>query len=451
MKKFFNVVVAVFAVMLVFSLAGCGKKPLTIWVGTESVDFYQSYCNKYIENYNNTHDKSFPTTIEVKGVDSGAAAQTYLNDTEAGPDIFTIPHDNLGKLTAGSSSIIPVTSKELLSQIDNDNSQTFIDVTKSTVDGVTYQFGVPYIAQSLVLYYNKKYLTETDVQTWEAIALKAIAASVVLGHSVKSSCILGTDGYNNSFQLLAQYYSGDGKLNTSLKLYPNGTLDCYGTGDDTISAMKWARRFFQASAGGIDQAGSSGWEQELKDEYSLCLIGGAWNFNAASSALGSNLGIAVLPTFTLTAADTYGSMQEGTVYQSGTFADCKCFVMKKDSKYADYLEDILLYLSSKEVQEKSFEECANLPTYKNASTEFTAMSADTLSAKLASCQFKMFEFGVAQPFGYVTKYNTWYYSKGAPDIIYSMLKNTDNKYPDDASVLACMQKCVKIWTTGSQE
>jgi len=451
MKKIAQLLSLTLVLMLAFSLTACGKKSLTIWVGTESQQFYQQMVDDYVENYNTTHEENFPSKIVVQGVDSGAAAAQFLDDTEAGPDIFTIPHDNLGKLTAGSSSIAAITNQTLIAQMEADNPQTFLDVSKSTVDGTTYYFAVPYVSQSLVLYYNSSVLTAQDVETWEGISAKAAAYTSTIGHDVKASTILATDGYNNSFLLLSEYYNSSNELTTSVQLYENGVASaCYATGDDTIAAMKWGRRYFQMTSGGIDKGGSSGWEEELKDEYSLCLIGGAWNYNAALAALGNNLGIAVLPEFTITDADAYGTITAGTVYQSGTFTDCKCFVMKKGSNYQAYLEDILIYLSSVSVQEESFETCANLPAYKNAADEFAAMNADTLAAKLASCEIEMFNYGIAQPFGYVQKYNTWYYSKGTPDLIYAMLKNTDNAYPDDASILNCLQTCETIWKTGAQ-
>ena len=48
------------------------------------------------------------------------------------------------------------------------------------------------------------------------------------------------------------------------------------------------------------------------------------------SALGNKLGIALLPKFTIRAEDAaFGTVPAGTVFQSGTFADTKMFVMKK--------------------------------------------------------------------------------------------------------------------------
>ena len=198
--------------------------------------------------------------------------------------------------------------------------------------------------------------------------------------------------------------------------------NCYAQGDDTIAVTKWAQDYF-GSANGAMFPSSSGWGVELKDKKALSVVGGAWNYDAALAALGNDLGITKLPTFTITADSAYGTAVEGTVYQSGTFADCKAFVMKKTSKHAQYLQEVVKYLSSKEVQEGSYEECNNLPAYKAAATEFEAMKGDTLPATLARTQIEMSNHGIPQPFGANSFFNDFYYSKGAPDLYKALIEN----------------------------
>ena len=431
----------------VFVLVGCKKDaPLTIWVGTESVEFYQGAIEDYLEMYEETNGEAFPHTIEVKGADTGSAAATYLEDTEAGPDIFTVAHDNLGKLIAGSSSIAPVTDPDLLAQIESDNPDTFKNVIKGVVGGQTYTFGVPYIAQALVLYYNKDLVTAEQAQTWEGI----LAAAKAVNKQALS--LTGTDGFNNSFLLLAtNAETGE----SSLKLYEGGDImENYASGDDMVSVMKWGQRFF-TDPNGPKRPTDSGWQIELKDGISLSVISGAWHYNAAVSALGSKLGIAKLPTFTITEADAYGTVEAGTVFQSGTFADAKMFVMKKNSKYQEFLQDIVKYLSSKEVQEASYEEVQNLPAYKNAATEFESMTSDTTEAKLAAAQIEMFEHGIPQPFGFDNRYNFYFYSKGAPELILEILENKSGTetgmFTTHEAIKAQLLIIENIWKTGNKE
>lgn len=430
--------------IVAFVIVGCTPKEkatLTIWVGAESADFYQLKMDEYVAEYNANNDKEFPYIIDVVASDTGSAAGRFLDDPDAGPDIFTVAHDNLGRLVAGSSAIAPVTLQPLLDQINADNPEGFLNVIKATVGGTEYTFGVPYVAQSLILYYNKQFLNETQVQTWEGIW------DVAKAQSKRAMVVTGTDGFNNSFLLLSRR-ANDGF--TSLRLYENGVQEnTFGTGDDTISVLKWGQRFFMDPNGGA-QASSSGWEVELKDGLALSVIGGAWHFNAAQSALGSNLGIAVLPQFTITAQDAYGTVTAGTVYQSGSFTDTKMFVMKKGSDKADVLQQILLYLSSKEMQELSFNAVDNLPAYKNAALEFSKMQENTIEAALAAAQVEMFANGIPQPFGFQARYNTYYYSKGAPDLILAILRNTTGEFTTFEQIKAQMTIVETIWKTGNQ-
>lgn len=428
--------------ILGLTVIGCrGKAPLTIWVGSESEAFYQEKMEEYKELYKQRTGEDFPHAIRVVGVDTGTAASTFLDDTEAGADIFTAAHDNLGKLIVGASSVAPIQSQALLNQIQNDNPDSFLEVIKGVVGGVEYTFAVPYVAQALVLYYNTEFLTETDVESWEGIL------EVAIREQKQALSLAGTDGFNNSFILLA---TEEETGYTSLRLYEGGVQEnTFGTGDDTIAKLKWGQDFFTHQRGAKRPTGS-GWEVELKDEISLSFIGGAWHYSAAKAALGENLGITILPTFTLTESQAYGEATAGTVYRSGTFADTKAFFMKKNSNYQEFLEDILLFLTSKEVQEESFVAVQNLPAYKNAATEFAAFQEDTLDAKLASAQVRMFEYGIPQPFGFVSRYNTYYYSKGAPEIILEILENNGGLYVTHAQIKARMQVVESIWLTGNQ-
>jgi arabinogalactan oligomer/maltooligosaccharide transport system substrate-binding protein len=432
----------------VVTLAGCGApKPILIWVGTESEEFYVSAMEEYIANWEEENGTEFPNEIRVVGTDATAAAK-FVQDPEAGADILQIPHDNLGKLTAGSSVIGPITDQILLDSIYENSPDSFHNVIKATVGGTEYTFGVPIIAQSLVLYYNTEFVSETQVQTWEGLLEAAQQASS--GNDQKQAMMLvGEDGFNNSFLLLGM--DAETKA-TSLRLYEDKDInDNYALGDDTVARLKWGQRFFTDPNGGA-RPSSSGWQVALKDELVLSTISGAWNGNAVRTALGSNFGVARLPRFTITEADAYGEVASGTVMQSGTFADTKMLVMKKNSPYAEYLQDILKYLSSPEIQEQSFIEAENLPAYKNAAEEFESMATNELAKK----QIEMFEYGRPQPFGADALFNFYYYSKGAPALLMEILINQDDDKPKDGTgdfgtdeaILAQLQKIQNIWITG---
>lgn len=453
MKKVFAFVLVLLSLL---GLTSCKEKELTIWVGVESQQFYQEKMAEYVQNYKEKEGKDFPVKVAVKAVDTGTAAGVFLNDVQVGGDIITVAHDNLGKLIEGSSAIAPIENEQLINQINNDNHEAYVNAVKGFVQGEEYYFGVPYVGQSLILYYNTEFITEQQVDSWEGIIEAATEANK------QAFSITGTDGFNNSFLLLA--VSEDEKT-SSLKLYENGNIENnYVTGPDVLSFIKYGQKVLFGSKNGGKRPTESGWEVELSNEISLSVIGGAWHFSAAQAALGSNLGIAKLPTFTLTEDTVYdvenNSDLVGKTFRSGTFADVKMFVKKKNSAYSEYLDDILLFLSSKEVQEESFVAANNLPSYKNATTEFDSFDEANATTeeqktalKLAATQIDMFAYGMPQPFGVDPLFNFYYYSKNGPERLMDVLDNNrgDGNFTTDKALLDEMKIIENIWITGRVE
>ena len=438
--------------VIIFSLVsfGCKKEEvIKIWVGSEARDFYHEKMEQWVAQYNAANSSPFGYTILVEAVDAGAAAAKFLDDTDAGADIFTIAHDNLGRLIAGASAIGPITDQRLLAQLSNDNPDIFFEIIRGVVGGQEYTFGVPYRSQALVLYYNRDYISDEAVKTWEAIW------QIARANNKQSVTINGNDGFNNSFLVLATRESDGMPI---ADIYLHGEFEnCSFNSDLAVATMQWGQRFFTDVSPdgriiyGAKQVSDSGWEVELTNEASLSMIGGSWNFNAARAALGSKLGIAPLPSFTLTAADVAGTnIAPGTVMNSGTFADAIMFVMKKypqNSQRAAPVQEILMYLSSKEVQEEAFNQFANQPSYKNAATEFANIRADTIEGLLSRTQYEMFASGRPQPFGINARMNNWYYGQGAPAIVLDILTNR-TLYGTTAEIREGMLVVETIWKTG---
>lgn len=439
----------VLATLTMASLASCNKTSskgtITIWVGGESVAYYQEVLNNYKK------ENDFEYDFKVVESDAGDAAKVFLEDVEKGADIFTVAHDNLAKLTAGQSAIMPVTDESLLSQIEADNPDSFKDVIKKEMYGNNYTFAVPYIGQSLILYYNKSVVSEDQAKTFEGLAEAAKNASTAT-NVVKACTFQGKDNFNFSWSILARQMPEN---KTTLKLYEDKKAEnCYFQGDDMVAVTKWAQNYFDLANGGMYPS-SSGWEMELTPSEgstvgkSVALIGGAWNYEKVKSALGANnVGVAKLPTFTTTEA--YGTIPSGTVFQAGSFYDCKAFVMKKTSAYAPVLQEVVKYLSSKEIQEGSFERCNNLPTYKLAQTEFEALKANTTEAKLANVQYEMANYGIAQPFGTGDLFNDYYYNKGSADLYETLIENSDGSLSSYDEIKEELKNIENVWKTGTK-
>lgn len=420
-KKTFSI--AVLGTLLLgasMGVIGCAEKgpAITLWVGGESAKFYQKVASNFFKEHS-----EYGYRVVVKGVDTGTVAGTITTDPEAAADIYTVAHDNIAKMIDAEAARA-IEDEELVAQVNADNPQAFKDVINFVPKDETEKklYGVPYISQSLFLYYNKKFVSDEQAKTFEGLKAAADAASAQKGSDVKAFTITGDDGYNFSFTMLARK---DSDKTSTLKLYPNGQRhDNWLQGDDEVAFVRWANEMFADPHGG--EWPPSSWITEIQNEKCLALIGGAWHFNSFAATC-DDFGIAKIPTFTLTAnqvADLTG-VSAGDVYRGGTFADCKVFMMNYHcaEEKREAAQALMKHLSSKEVQQQSFIECNNVPAFDGVS-EFIKEHKSEFSDyqyQLGVAQTEMSAYGIAQPF---TKslYNTYFYSKNGPTKYTNLIK-----------------------------
>ena len=439
MKKLIALLLVVmFAMPLLASCGGSGGGgTIRVWVGEESAEYYQTLCDEYLAEHSD-----FGYKIEVKGMNTGSVAGTITTDPQAAADIYTVAHDNIGKLASKNAYAKPFTDQSLIDQVLADNPESFKKVIYSLneSDNNMYIYGVPYISQALFLYYNKALVTEEQAKSFEGLREAAQAAGT------KAVTVTGDDGYNMSFALLATKVSDH---STTVKIYEGadpflggskGTSNCQG--DDTVAIVRWLQDF-KEDPNGFKWASQDGWRADFdnKNNGVLAVIGGAWHYNTAKDAVGeTNLGIALIPTFTLTEKSVEGltGVKAGDVYRGGTFADCKCFMINAYSDPGKYAkeQELVKYLSSKEAQNKSYLNCQNVPAYSGAS-EFIKQCLDEGKIsenqyELASKQVEMAGWGIPQPFLNGTL-NTYYYSKNAPSVFKAMIDKT--AYPTTGNII----------------
>ena len=371
-------------------------------------------------------------------MDTGSVAGTITTDPSAAAEIYTVAHDNIGKLASGQCAK-PIMDEALTAQVLADNPVSFQGVIYSTLNEEKYLFAVPYISQALFLYYNKDLVTEEQAKTFEGLKEAAAAAAAA---NCKAVTVSGDDGFNFSFPLLATRVSDHA---TTLKLYENATStskgDLWCQGDDTVAILRWLQAY-TADENGFKFPSSDGWNADFRNNDVVAVIGGAWHYNAAAAAVGeANLGIALIPTFKLTAESVEGlsSVKAGDEYRGGTFADCKCFMINAKSAGSKYQkeQELIKYLSSKEVQNLSYKECMNVPAYVGASEYIAKCYQDGLVTEsqyvLAAKQVEMAEWGIPQPF-ITTALNTFYYSKNAPQVYRALVEMAD-RYPATGDVI----------------
>lgn len=455
---------------------------LVIWVGSESADFYRSLATEFL-----AATPDFKYTIDIVGADAGTAAASMIQDNTAVGDVVTIAHDNIGKLSQ-LSYIAPIVDEDgyddgLLNQIETENTPEFnkaVENILGSVEEEKYKFAVPYISQALFLYYDTRYVTTEEAQTFEG--LLAAAKRYDSEHNVtgtKSYITTGTDGFNFSFSLLARNIT-EGNI-SHLRLYEGGSKeDCYNQDNDQVAVMRWMQRSNNDDNGTTFELGGATWDNYIRNHKALSVIGGAWHFKAFKSAVGEdNIGCAILPTFTLTEEDVAGIQQvnypidegmpeelrgavdpapkAGDVFRGGSFVDCKCFVINMASvlgypkKYTAICR-VLKYFSSKTSQQKSYLEALNVPAYAGSEEYIASLTEEQVPTKgalsMAKAQTGMNSYGFPQPFSSGTL-NTYFYSKNCPDYYLQCVKNTGGVGATIDDIRAVLYKMEYVWKHGA--
>lgn len=451
MKKLTLLGMAAMILGVAASTVGCSsqEKAISLWVGNEEgvVDFYQDKCQEFL-----TANPEFPYKIKITGTDLGSIAGTILKDPSACADIYSVAHDNVGKL-AQNGSASAITDAELKAQVEADNSASFVKVSKSTVSDNEFLFAVPYISQALFLMYDTRYVTPEQAQSFEGLKEAAVAASSKEGKDVKAVECPGTDGYNFSFTLLSR---NNTTKQTSLKLYDDGTIFNGGTyvqGDDEVAYTKWINSYFH-DKNGFRFPTDAGWTLDIQNHNAVAFIGGAWHRAAFANAVGeSNLGISMLPTFTLTEQTAYKTATSGTTYRAGTFADCKVMMInsKIDREKYDYAQQIIKFLSSKETQNAAFAKVGIVPAYSSFAQSIDSIKAANpdipqIVLDQAVAQTSMTEYSIPQPF-VNARLNNFYYQMGAP-AVYQALVEANNL--TDRQVQEGLYKLQYIWQNGQE-
>ncbi len=446
------------------------KKTITVWVSEDCISFYESV----IKDYQKEHAKY---VIDFQGSDIGNTISQMKNNNSACGDIVTISAGNT-QILASDALITPIFGSSLKNQIQEDNPELFVKASKAYLSDDTSQyftFTVPYQSQALFLYYDNRYVTENEAQTFEGLRTAAQRYDAENGRErTKAVTVTGTDGYNFSFTLLARNLTNGNT--SSLRLYENGErLDCYNQSNENVAVMKWAQRY-SADDNGLYLYSSSSWTNDMKDHRALSFVGGSWHYNALKEAIGAeNIGCALIPTFTLTSEAVEGiedvyypndnglplelrgkfdpAPTAGTTFRGGSFTDFKGFVINSakvdtnDEEKYEYVCDLLKFLSSKDVQKRAFKNNgAFVPTFKDADKYIESVKDELTydQYSIGKAQTGMLQYGIHQPF-INTIFNTNYYSRGTPDLYLNCVLQRNGAGSDVQSIRQILWGMEYIW------
>ena len=274
-------------------------------------------------------------SVEVVGED--VAKDEILKDVEMAGDVFFFASDQLPDLvSAGAISKLGGSAEELVTST----------MSEQVVNTAKYEdsiYAIPFRHNTYFMYYDKSILTEDDITSVEKML------GVQTADDVYNFCLDSAGGWK-----LGAWYYGAG-----LSVYGEDGTD-FSAGCDWNNATGIAVTNYlidlmnNPKVAYADDVSIS----ELAAEHRIgAWFDGSWNYNVYEEALGEDLGVAILPTFS----------PDGNEYQLKSFYSSKMIGVNSKTKNPQVAVEFAKYLGGEEMQIQRFKETAQVPTNLKAS------------------------------------------------------------------------------------
>ena len=311
-------------------LSGCASGDdtenirLMVWSPSEdqskdSGEWLQTNCEAFAKEH-----PEWNITFVYGVADEASAANQVAQDAEASADVFMFANDTLTTMT-DANALVKFGGK-YREEIESSNSQALLDSLMK--DGELY--GVPFTTNTWFMYYDKSVFSEEDIKNLDTMLEKGVVSFP----------------FTNSWYLPA-FYLGNG-----CTLFGDGTDESAGVdfgGEKAVEVTKYLILLVQNPNFKIDADGSG--LAGLRDGSINAMFSGSWDVNAVKEALGDNMGVASLPTFTL----------NGEEKQMLAYAGSKAIGVNTNSKNMVAAVELAVYLGSAQAQRSHYELRSTIP------------------------------------------------------------------------------------------
>ena len=319
--------------LAVTGLTGCGDESggresvrLMVWSpqGDQSKDageWLQTCCNAFAEEH-----PEYDITFVYGVADEASSAGQVSQDAEASADVFLYANDNLTTMTDANALV--KFGGIYREEIEKTNSET--SLASVMKDGEVY--GVPLAINTWFMFYDKSVFTEEDVKNLDTMLEKGVVAFP----------------FTNSWYLPA-FYFGNG-----CTLFGDGTDASKGADFGGEKAQEVTDYLIDLEANPnfrIDDLGSG--LAGLRDGSINAIFSGSWDAAAVKEALGDNMGVAALPTYTL----------NGEEKQMYSYAGTKAVGVNAQSKNMLPAVQLAIFLGNEYSQRLHYELESVVPTH----------------------------------------------------------------------------------------
>lgn len=310
-------------------LSASGKVALRVWVEESNIENLQKMIDSFEQKYAGQAD--FDISIEISG--DADTRKNVLSDVHNAADVFSMPDDQLYSLIAGGA-LLPVTNQ---SDVKDANLPDAVDA--ASYNGTLYAY--PYTADNgYFLYYNKAYLSDTDVQTMDRILEVAAENGKKLSMEFNSGWYLYSFYGNTGLEF---GINDDGVTNHCTWNATEGNI----RGVDVAQAML----NITTHPGFIAQPDAD-FVESIQDDTCIAGISGVWNAVAVQEAWGDNYGACKLPTYTC----------KGQQIQMSSFKGYKMFGVNAYSAQPEWANRLADWITNEENQILRFQERSQGPS-----------------------------------------------------------------------------------------
>ena len=331
-----------------------GDISLKLWSAPNDEALIKELTDAFIEKYKNEAN----ITITYEPVIEGECRDNVLGDIANAPDVFAFPDDQIMAFVA-SGVLEPIENEEA---VKSANLETAVQA--ATIDGKLYAY--PMTADNgYILYYNKKYITDKEVETLDGI-LDAAA--------------------RNGKKFLMDWSSGW----YMYSFFGNTGMDMYLNDDGVTNYCNWNRT--DGDINGVDvaeaminiaknpgflNAGDDEFEKGVKDDSIIAGVSGVWLATTIEEAWGDNYGAVKLPTYTCA----------GKQVQMSSYAGYKYVGVNSYSDNREWAEKLADWLTNEDSQKERFAQRGLGPSNINASESSEVKASPAINAIIEQSQY----------------------------------------------------------------
>ena len=308
-------------------LTGCGssgndgaeKVRLMVWSPSEdqskdSGEWLQSCCEAFADAH-----PEWDITFVYGVMDEASAGEQVAQDPDASADVFMYANNSLEPMR-NADALVRFGGK-YREQIEATNSQDVLDTL--IMDDNLY--GIPFTTNLWYMYYDKSVFSEEDIKNLDTMLEKGVVSFPFV----------------NSWYLPA-FYIGNG----CTLFGEDGKDEAAGVdfgGENAVEVTNYLIDLAQNPNFKIDDLGSG--IAGLRDGSINAMFSGSWDANAVKEALGDNMGVAALPTYTL----------NGEEKQMYAYAGTKAIGVNTHSDYMVQAIELAIWLGNAESQRLHYE------------------------------------------------------------------------------------------------